>query len=242
MNQKNIQEIKEIVEEKWYYIFSSQNFWDNYAESIIDFSKSFWAPVEQNEKWVFHVDLTPEKWFWIDHPWKWTNGLWLHIDWFFKEIKLRPDYVALLCVNSWLWWETILCNISKSIEDLKNEIGEEKVQKILETKIKPHERGIQFWDTIFDIYQKFNWKIFTWNLLEEYKSKKYYTICDNMDKNILLKPLQNILDKNTFSLPQFKKWEIIIINNTTFLHWRKKIKSKDRHLVRVQIKNNLLNN
>lgn len=233
----NIEVIKNIVKNKWYYIYSSQDFWDNPKKFLMDFWLNFWNLLELNSNWEYSIDIKPDNNFNINHPFKWIKWLWLHLDGFFRELDKRPDYVLLLCINSWKWWETILCDIDKSIKDLNIKIWDKETNDILNTKVKPHIRGIQFWNTAFDIYQKFNWKIFSWKILEETNRWRFYTIIDNMDKDKKLKPLQDIIDSNIFTLSQLKKWEIIIINNTTFLHWRKSLLSNDRYFVRIQIQN-----
>lgn len=87
-----------------------------------------------------------------------------------------------------------------------------------------------------DIYQKYNWIFFEWKLLEIYNWNEYFCITDNMKNDDDLIILQKELDKNIINLWKMNKWDILIINNNTFAHWRTKIISKDRFLIRIQVK------
>ena len=224
-------DIKDIVDRKWYFIVKKLS-----KNSILEFANNFWLVLDQTWKWEFLVDIKPTKWYDTNHPQKWINFLDLHIDWFFKKLDIRPDYILLYCVNPGEWGKTILCSLEDVFDSIVSKYWEETYQKIINLGCFWKNNTFYIWSSLNKIYQDIKYDYYDGPLMKENNSKKYYSLSDNFKHDKYLEILKKEIDKNVFCIGKLEKGDLIIINNFSYLHWRKKVLSNNRHLIRIQLK------
>lgn len=229
-------EFRDFYKKNGYFIFKwYKNSKDNY-KNILEFAKKIWNPISLEDKNIFIKDIKVNINWNLDSPATWNKFLWNHTDSFFRENKYKAKAVILFCINSWnwKWWNNIISNIEKTIEEYWKIYWEKEKNKILNTKIyfSEKEKVFKFWTIKIKIFQDFIWWYNNTKIFENW----IFSIVDNIqrDKNLAL--FWNLLDKNSITLPILKKWDIIVINNTTFSHGRLWNFWNNRHLIRIQIK------
>jgi len=208
---------------------------------ILDIANKFWDILDQTWKKDYLRDIKPTDWYDKNHPQKWTEFLDLHLDWFFKKLDVRPDYIVLYCINSGKWWETILCNLSEVFGNIITKYWIETYNKIVNLKCFWKNNIFYIWQSFNKIYQDIKYNYYKWPLMEKYNNKKYYCLSDNFGNDNGLLLIKKEIDNHVFCIWKLEKNNLIVINNFSYLHWRKKILSNDRHLIRIQLKERFKN-
>ena len=227
----NTKKIKESIYKKGYFIVK-----DIGKENILTFANNFWIILDQTWRKDYFINIKPTNLYNKKHPQKWTDFLDLHIDWFFKKLDIRPDYIILYCINPGKWWEILLCNLNIVFENIINKYWKEIYKNICNLKCFWNKNIFTIWNSHNKIYQDIKYNYYQWLLISQYNNKKYYSLSDNFKWNRYLEILKDEIDKNVFCIENLEKWDLIIINNFSYLHWRKKILSNTRSLIRLHIK------